>query len=712
MTKLIESVEEVEKSELSYQAEGEELEVLNFVTSRIDKMKSFRKDVMGKDIDKIFEEADVEYQPSELVGQGGKIFETDSELGLRSHLVIINGVEQEWRSHNKDPMLYNKIQTALSILIDREPEAFFTAMSKKYEATNKLAHSLWKNSWVMDQSKQQLKLFIFNLAKYGWAIGRTYPRIIKRKKKILTEIDTENPDNNKWTEKEICDFNGIHRENLDPHKTWIDEMSRPNEPLSTNDWYFEKDYSEDQAELEFGLYNNWKFLERGNAKVASTNEKIQEKNDRKDIVTLGFYENRTKDLFCILAPSKSLVLSFSPLPNDEGQLSLWHTYWTLRDARTPYGIGLWDIIKKDKELFDKMYNMTMDQLVLSIYKMFFYSGTSNLMTGDGTITIEPGKGRQNLGGKIDWLEVPGPGKEAWDGLRYQKSRIDDNSGITPTMEGEVTGKTLGEILHAKEAALKKLNLPLGNIAEALETEAYTSLSWLAQTLSIPEVKEFANEEELKEYEKESGLNKFAISPVQDKQGNQTGVQGVFYPQVALNVDFDKGDNLIEVKETRFFQIENDIPADKLKWRGIIKVEPRSIITPSIELDRQRKSEIFNIIIPLLPNDPAIFLKSVEQLLKINDEEIEDWLPDSWIQFKEGGSNQFQQQQAQASNQAEPLFVKQGENPTQPPTGGTMQNQAGTAQIPSAPTVVPPGQIGGGGGNMLSKLKSMMGAFRK
>jgi hypothetical protein len=44
------------------------------------------------------------------------------------------------------------------------------------------------------------------------------------------------------------------------------------------------------------------------------------------------------------------------------------------------------------------------------------------------------------------------------------------------MQGEVTGKTLGEILNAKESALKRLNVPLENIMFALETEAYISLS--------------------------------------------------------------------------------------------------------------------------------------------------------------------------------------------------------------------------------------------
>ena len=119
--------------------------------------------------------------------------------------------------------------------------------------------------------------------------------------------------------------------------------------------------------------------------------------------------------------------------------------------------------------------------------------------------IVPGK-FENLppGGDIDWLEVPGPGKEAWEGLRALKAIIDDNSGITPTLSGEVTqGKTLGEILHAKESALKRLRTPIENLAYAIEQDAYISLSWMAQIYSTPEVREFVNPEDIADYEKES-----------------------------------------------------------------------------------------------------------------------------------------------------------------------------------------------------------------
>jgi hypothetical protein len=38
------------------------------------------------------------------------------------------------------------MQTALSIIIDKSPEAFFKPSSKKYEFTTKIAYAAWKSS--------------------------------------------------------------------------------------------------------------------------------------------------------------------------------------------------------------------------------------------------------------------------------------------------------------------------------------------------------------------------------------------------------------------------------------------------------------------------------------------------------------------------------------------------------------------------------------
>ena len=661
-----------------YNPSVKEIEVRDYVKRRIEEMKEFRKSLKVEDR---WKEADAEYEPNEIeLTPGKKRLESDDELGLRSRLVPVGGDQgQEWRSNNSDPTLLTKIQTAFSIIIDRNPEAVLTALLKKYEKTSDIANSIWKRNWEISNSKQMLKLFVFNLAKYGIAYGRTYPKLIKYNKKILTEVDTENPENNKYENKELVWYNDVGKQNLNPWRTWLDEMTMPYDKYSTNECYHEQDYTYDQAKVEFGNYPNFESIGKS-AKVEYDEEgnKSKEKTEgdkrRTDIITIGCFESRLKDLYIIYVPAKSIMLYHSPLPNDDGLLSIWHTMWILRSASRPDGISLWEIIRQDKHLYDKMMNMTMDQLVLSIYKMFFYSGTAQNI-GDGEIKIQPGKGQQIINGKVDWLEVPGPGKDAWEGLQYLKSKIDDNSGITPTLEGEVTGKTLGEVLHAKEASLKRIKTPLENIAWAIEQDVYLTLSWTSQIYSIPEVREFADEQEILAFEEENGVVRNSLSPVNNEEGIQTGFQATYLPQLALHLE-DREGQLFESNESKFFQIGVDIKPEQLRWKGIIKVIPKSVMGQSVEVERQMKDEMFNKLVPLFSGPPELFKKAAMQLLKVNEEDPDDWLPDLWLQEP---NQLFIQNPAMQQIGPDGQPIQQGQ---------TMQGASGMTPMQGAPTVVP------------------------
>ena len=141
--------------------------------------------------------------------------------------------------------------------------------------------------------------------------------------------------------------------------------------------------------------------------------------------------------------------------------------------------------------------MTMDQLTLSIYKSFFHKGTDQLGE-DGTLRLQAGKGQAvSDPSSIKWLEVPGPGQDAWRGLQYLQDKRDINSGVPQQLAGKFSGKTLGQDLQAKEAALERMKLPLDYLLDALEQEAYLTLSWLSQILSTPEVLEYSDETDLR-----------------------------------------------------------------------------------------------------------------------------------------------------------------------------------------------------------------------
>lgn len=692
-----------------FEPDDTERVVQTYIEKRLTDMIDWRTSL---NIESRWKEADEEYVPHELdFGTVRKRFETDQDSGLRSRMVPVGDVTQQWRSATSAPTLLAKIQTAIGIIVDNQPEADLVPLVKKFAATTDLAYSLWKRNWTVSNAKENLKLLIFDLFKYGWCVQTTYPRTVKYDKRVLVSADTENPENDRYENRQITWFNDVTRERLDPYRTWIDELAKPYDPFSMNESYFEKDFSYDQFMVELGKYPNAKFVKRDSYFKRQGDKKRNRRQDshvedmkRKDVVTVGFFESRHKDLYTIYIPKDKIPLYTSPLPNDDGYLSISHTLHVLRRADLPYGVSLWEIIRQNKQLYDKMKNMTMDQLVLSIMKFGMHTGT-NTQLGDGLMEIVPGQSRQITGSNgsakdaVTWMEIPGPGQDAWKGLEALQNMMDDDSGISPTLEGEVTGKTLGEVLHAKEAALKRLKTPLENIAWLIEQDAYVTLSWMSQIYPIPTVMEFADLTELVAFERENDMNRSALFGTYQQDDNGQPVPGAngqqavgapytahYLPQLALHLE-DSDGKLVQSKESQFFQIgtgQGQIAPSKLKWRGIFKVIPRSIIDSSQELVKATKMEVFNMIVPLLQFPPELVARPISQMLKVVEEDPEDWLPDSFIQYLKTG-----QAPPQPGQPGQP-----GGAPGQPPGG--QGGQPAPAGAPGQPPT-PPGPGGAPGG---------------
>lgn len=705
---------EIKEEIKEYIPKEEEKKVLEHLKERLPVLKESKKKILGDiDFEEIMKDADREYMPRSLrekKEEGTSIMLVQDEIrGMRgSRIVPITGKEgSEWRSDVSEPTLYVKVITALSILVDQNPEAVLKALLDKYKASTAVAKAILKRSWEVAGSKEMLKLFIFDLAKYGWAVGRTYPRVVEREKEILTELDLDNPEKNKYKTVKIVEYNDIFREKLDPYRTWIDDKATLSDQFSLDDWYFEKDFSKDDFERDFGQYANSGRVKFGQLqKDKKEDEPVNEETkQRKDMVTVGFYESKNKDLYVIYSPNDEVIIYYSPLPNDEGMLSLWDTNWTIRDPRTHYGIGLFEIIKNNKVIYDRLDNMDIDQLVLSIYTMLFYSG-ANQLTGDGTLSISPGLVKQKLPGTtVDQVKIEYSGKGR-EGAELQRERLDDISGLTKTLEGISEGKqTLGEVLHAKDAALKRLNIPLTNIASALQQDAFLTLSWANQVYSLPEVMEFVDQKELDDFKIETGREPERVAFADET--NQSGKITADFPRVLdLSLDEDREGVLVESPEDRFFTVGKDLKKTSLKWKGKVTIVPQSIIAPSQELERQRKMELYNVVQPVVQ---AIALamaqgqiqvavdmaKPVIQILEIQDEKPENWLPKKVIDFLEH-PEMIDQVTAKAEVAAEgeqPLFVDPNAVPEPTAAGGARTLPVSPqGKAPGLPGVVPKDQI--------------------
>src|SRR3990167_8662296 len=692
----------------AYSPTGTEYDIQQYLQARIPILKDSKKKILGNiDFEEIMREADREYQPeflsSKNKGTRSSAVIIDESKGLRSATSTIHDTsEDEWLSNVSEPTLLVKIQTALSILVDRNPIAILKAAQERYKKSTAFYKAIYNRGWKLGKAKRQLKLFIFDLAKYGWAVARTYPRLVKVEGEILESLDRENPEKSKYRKTSIVRYNGVMREKLDPYRTWIDDMANLTDEFSLHDWYFEKDYSKDSFKTEFEQYANFDTVEYGGryteAEHEANDDVNEETKNRDDIVTVGFYESDSKDLYCIFIPKQNIVLYYSPLPNDDKRLSLWQTYWNERDPRTPYGIGLYEILKHNKVMYDRFDNVDLDSLTMAVYSMLFYSGTG----GQGDFKITPRLVKQKLPGtNIEQFRIDYTGKGR-EGAQQQMERINEITGITPTLMGHSTADTLGQSVQERQAALQRLSTPLGNIAEALEDDAYIALSWERQLLSTPEVKEFYSDEEVAKYQEETG--NVIQNPQQMNIDPATGVpekvSGEVYQTLDLTLTEDRHGNLIESPDDRFFTMGKDISLNTLKWEGQITIEPQSIIAPSVELDRQRKLELFNLVMPIVtqmtmvmyqhvdPKTQQVFTpegsikvavglyKPLKQVLEAQEEKPENWIPDDILKAVENPEMAMQEQQMkeqqamraqqQQMNASAPLFV----NPNDPNSTST------------------------------------------
>lgn len=661
------------------------------VRTRIEELKTARRELYG-DLENVWRDADSEYVPHRTgMGRGKRVIATDEERGWRGTLTELTS-SKAWRSDVAFPNPYIKIQSALGILVDQNPVGVFFPSAKKYLATTELIKQLYQRSWDVAKSKQQLKLFLFNLSKYGWAIARTYPLKVTRTSRVLTEPNEDDPSKNVYETKEVVVYNDLMRENLDVWNAWIDDMAKPSNQFSMRDWAWRKVYPMDAFKEEFGRYPNAKFVTPGGIvtpRIDTAPQKGQSEFKSKDLVEVYFYENVLRDEFVVMANGVPVIVEPLPISDSEGskKLSCWHTFWNVRDAQCPYGIGIYEAIRHDSRLLDAVRNMTVDQLKLSVMKMFFYQGTQAL-TETGDMEIEPGKGRQVLDPKaINWLEVPGPGAEAWSGLEKIQDDIDTTSGITPPILGEITGKTAFELAQAKESALKRLKTPLDNVTDALGAEADITVALMQLLYSMPEIIAVSDPALIDDYLKEVDGDPELYD--RDEEGV---FQAKVYREFPLQVEQDEEGNLIEAKDNRFFRVK----PRHLSWNGTVNVKPQSVLSPSKQVDKALELEMYDRLQAIMAsNDPATYSKMAKSVVKLYDKDPRDILPPMWLQ--EGPM--APEAMGGMSPEEEPLFVPNGEQ-----TGG--QEQLFVPQQPqpeSSPAIPNPTGLAS---NVANKISGM------
>jgi hypothetical protein len=618
---LEEQINNVEK----YRKSSSEKAAYDAATERLEFLKEHRR---NSGIEEIWKAADKAYIPHKITTKKGKsVLVSDDELGWRSTPVNLN-VEDNWQEESVPPNAYIKIQTALGIIVDRNPKAVFEPGAKQFEKNTTLMKNLYERSWDIAMSKDSaLKPFVFNCAKYGTGYGRTFPLEITRDVRDLQIYNAEDPKKNKYSEKSHTYFDDVFRESLSPWQVWLDDATIVGNPFSTNDVIFYKDYDWLKLKNQFGHLKNFKFI-KPELKVLTEDNEMKSYDAGNDTgksakyqERVWFWENLEMDLFFVWTES-GIVLVNEPMPQSpkNKRLSIWYAPWTMRDDKTHQGIGIYEAMRNDHQLYTKYRNMTADQMVASIYREFFYSGTDTL-EGDGQMKMRPGKGRQVSDAKnIKWNEVPSPGIEAWDAQDRQMARIDDVTGISKSLQGEITGSTAFEISQARESALKRMKTPLENITHALEIDGYISCGIIEDLYSVPKIKLLSRDIYIQPFELD-------MYETEDGGRLQEGEHYTkHYREVPLNLERDEAGGVKKTEAKNFFVLkEEDFP-----WEGVIKIKGQSIIADSELLERTTTVEMANLVVPLFQMPREISEKPAREIIKSYNKDPEDWVPEMWM----------------------------------------------------------------------------------
>ena len=292
-----------EESVLQYVPQGDEKKVYDEYLVRKAELLKSRDNVHGININDQMRGFDTKY-----FNRQANI--PASELDADQQPVAINNA-------------FGKIQTALSILIVHNPNFLLDERLMKFSANRELIRGLLKKSWQRTDSLFQFILFVFNMAKRGWAVGRTYHKLIEHKARFRKEETIDPVTGEKkvtWDEKKIKKSDDVAFVNMDNHNCWIDEEARPFDFFSARDDMWREVWHIDKVRATFpeDEFPNMKYVKEG----GNVSERVeggdtqatQQREQKKGMVELYFYEHQFDDRF-IVEINKVMVV-WEPLPQN------------------------------------------------------------------------------------------------------------------------------------------------------------------------------------------------------------------------------------------------------------------------------------------------------------------------------------------------------------------------------------------------------------
>ncbi len=607
---------------------------VDFVDNKKKLMKSSqyrqRFDELAKEIDQNIINTTVSYGEKiyEKTGWGSMVFYNKMQNGGYD----INVYPQKMTDRNQnrsgvpvsqEPIALSKILIATSVLAGKVPDAEVVGDDKIY---NKAAYELWKRTWTLKGANGQntLERTYQNLLTYGWAAWRTYPRRVSTKRNGIDKIL----------------FDDIYREPMDPNRTWLGIGQNVGDYWSAFEVYYEKDILKSEffkmcpKALEFKK-------RKGFFDIGSTTEEAQAENQvlSENSFTIGYYENVLSNRYIVKCGK--FVIYDGELPNDDNYGSIIVARCFVKNILDPHGVGLYEMMRGNTALFTYINSLNAQQVEAEIFPLLFGPQVQN---GSNTYRRSPNViNPKNPGSSIDVVKTSGNVQQGIAFGRDQKIAIEENTGVNNIVAGQGAESTLGSTVILKEAALNRLTPPRNSMMNGLQTDAHITLSWIEQTYPVDKIFMIDKDEDVAEFARLNPDYFIETSPVMgDDNETIMGHVVTASPNIRLGFDFTPEGDLLE-----------DVPSRTISARNLFKemeqhghkksyceflVDPDSMLVPSMEIQKQTYMAIspiitnqINLIFELRNSNPeaaASQLRAFERLLKVQKENIYDYIPKS------------------------------------------------------------------------------------
>lgn len=521
---------------------------------------------------------------------------------------------------SQEPIALSKILIATSVVAGKVPDAQVICDDKVY---GKSSYELWKRTWTLKGANGQntLERTYQNLFTYGWAAWRVYPRRVAVTRNGIEKLL----------------FDDIYREPMDPDRTWLGVGQNVGDYWSAFEVYYEKDILKSEF---YKMVPEAAAIKRkkGYFTEATVTVEAQDENQilSQHSYTLQFYENVLLNRYIVKCGK--FVIYNGELPNDDSYGSVLVARCFVKDILDPHGVGLYEMMRGNTALFTYINSLNAQQVEAEIFPLLFGPQVQN---GSNTYRRSPNViNPKNPGTQIDVVKTSGNVQQGIQFGQNQKIAIEENTGINNIVAGQNSEATLGATVILKEAALARLTPPRNSMMNALQTDAHIALSWIEQTYPVDKVFMVDSDESVAEFANQNPDYFVESAPIIGENGVPKGNVITASRNLRLNFDFTADGELLEDVPTRTIAARNLFQEmrDHGHKRTYIEflIDPDSMLVPSMEIQKQNYMAIspiitnqINVIFELRSKDPeaaAVQLRAFERLLKVQKENIYDYIP--------------------------------------------------------------------------------------